>query len=328
MKIQAGGLNDISLEELCLDPAGVLGKISDSTEALSAPVNLDDNKLIRSYLEEIRGVIQIVGVESADSENFEKFANQIDLELRVEPINQDVVKKLILQASFSIFAKHGPKILTEGKNEDIQMQSDHESQKWRISFYKMLRAEKGLEFLRGKEVFDPCAGSCTLAVEAITYLGCKSIVCGDLCFPGGKPIVDSMYYAPKQNLQIYELIFKGLPEWARPDISSRIKGLIVADATAMPLKDNSFDYVLSDPPFGMSCPINGPGILIDILKESLRISRNGAVVLILTEWEDFLNEKFKDLKWEWNYVTPNLSDEGKKPMAYAHVRSLGMDNQS
>lgn len=320
MKLQAGGLNDISLESLCLDPTGVLGRLSDFTEELSAPERLDDNQIIRSFLEEVRGVIQIVGAESVDSENFEKFAQQIDLELRSEPINKDLVKKLTLQASFSIFAKHGPKILTDGNEKFPQFVLDDESQKWRISFYKMLRAQDGLEFLRDKEIFDPCAGSCTLAVEAITYLGCKSIVCGDVCYPGGKPIIDSMYYAPKQNLKIYEILFKSLPEWARPEISSRITGLMVADARDMPIKDKSFDYVLSDPPFGISCPINGPSILIDILKESLRVSREGAVVLILPEWKTRLDKECKDRNWEWNYVTPNLSDEGKKPMAYIHVK--------
>lgn len=122
-----------------------------------------------------------------------------------------------------------------------------------------------------------------------------------LAYAGGQPINGKgQLYEPRLNMQAAQLLFDDLPSWYKPNFSI-VKGLESADAHKLPLKDNSVDYVCTDPPYDKNCP-GGLGVTFGTLDESLRVAKRGAVMMVPLDW-------VKQLKAHGGYEIKTLTGD-------------------
>lgn len=322
MDLRTNGIY-IDLERLYLRPSEIASAFRERQEHNISETrpHQSDQEAICHFLDTLEHNFVFSGMEPADRKIFEDRSVRIRHLLSQDSFSHEEIRDELLQAGLACFVKHGPRVFAYDSFSRTKYAPDSESLRWSISFYKMERAKEGLAFLRGKNILEPCAGSCALALEAVTYLGCQSVVCGDICYDTSHPIFNNVYaYAPLMNLRMFDLFFSVLPRWAQPRALDKIKGVVSHDARQLSFKDGQFDYVLSDPPFGISCPVNGPTILADIIQESLRVATGGAVMLVLQEWKHDIEKFCSQRGFTARYVTPNLANEGKRAMAYMHFQ--------
>jgi tRNA G10 N-methylase Trm11 len=116
------------------------------------------------------------------------------------------------------------------------------------------------------------------------------VTLNDLCYRGGKPIWnsengDGFYYDPEQNLREYVKLFEVYGDFVSMPNFDKISGYEASDVSRrLPFNDNEFDWVFSDPPYGKSMKTKGCDGLIEYLPEILRVSRNGALLIIPEDW--------------------------------------------
>lgn len=109
----------------------------------------------------------------------------------------------------------------------------------------------------------------------------------DLSYEDGRELERlGKFYAPKLNRKMWELLFDDLPSWYKPN-RSIIKEPIASDVRILPFEDKTIDYIVTDPPYGKNCS-GGCDLLVDSINKMRRVTREGSILLIPTDWVDKL----------------------------------------
>jgi 16S rRNA G966 N2-methylase RsmD/cytidylate kinase len=214
--------------------------------------------------------------------NFQSAMYNLDrLETIIHPAGiRDIrqqIKKSLVDCWLGLMMKTVPRFF-EDKNGNITL--DTVSHAWTPEYYKVAEAWPILStILKNKRVLDPFGGAGTL----INLLAARGVISNatvtDIAYRGGTPIDDNgNVYAAELNAQMTHVLFDSLPSWYKPDIS-RIERF-QADARAIPLPDGSFDYIITDPPYGKNHSSGGIGILIGCLPEFERLTRKGSILMV------------------------------------------------
>ena len=224
------------------------------------------------------------------------------------------LRKAITDCWFGLTMKETPRFFAD---QNGNMILDRESEAWTPHFYKIAEAWPVLStILKDKHILDPFAGAGTLANLLMARDIPASVVMSDLAYQGGSPVTDQGYtYLPDMNSQSSRLVFDSLPSWYRPDFSP-MKGYMTADARHLPFEDDSFDYVVGDPPYGRRHPTGGLELMADMLKECTRVAREGSIFLVPHHWPDQITRMGYTVERLTNEVSRGQS---KHPVCYIRV---------
>jgi hypothetical protein len=227
---------------------------------------------------------------------------------------RDQLRKSIIDCWFGLMMKETPRFFT---NEAGERSLDTKSHRWTPEFYKIAEGWPTLStMLKGKEILDPFAGAGTLA----HLLVARDIVAGaqlsDIAFKGGVPLdKEGNMYDSELNSQMTQILFDDLPSWYKPDFS-KITNRFHADALNLPIKDNAVDYIVTDPPYGRNLDRGGIGMLIGALPEFARVSREGSILMLPTNWVEEIENSGQPV----TRLTGDVSrGHSKLPVCYIHV---------
>ncbi|HEU5187483.1 MAG TPA: hypothetical protein VFT87_03190 [Candidatus Saccharimonadales bacterium] len=230
------------------------------------------------------------------------------------------LRKAIVDCWFGLTMKEIPRFF---EDQDGNTVLDTESGAWTPNFYKIAEAWPALStILKDKAILDPFGGAGTL-VNLLVARDIPSLaIMSDLAYKGGVPINDAgNTYLPGLNGQAARLVFDSLPSWYRPDFSP-IKGYVTADARNLPFVDNAVDYIVGDPPYGRRHPTGGIDLLMSVLDECGRVSREGSIFLVPFEWPEQIERAGYKVERLTNEVSRGLS---KHPVCYIKVTSPEQD---
>jgi|GEM_PF-1569084 len=192
------------------------------------------------------------------------------------------LKKSITDCWFGLMMKEAPRFFADEKDVPIV---DTDSRHWTPAFYKVAEGWPILSsLLKDKKILDPFAGAGTLINLLVARGIPQSAVLSDIAFNGGKPVDRKGHtYLPILNNQVSQLLFDNLPSWYKPDFTP-IQGYITASADQLPIRDNAFDYVVADPPYGLNCASGDIELLLSSLTEFNRVATEGSILMVPVEW--------------------------------------------
>jgi 16S rRNA G966 N2-methylase RsmD len=192
------------------------------------------------------------------------------------------LKKSIADCWFGLMMKEAPRFFADEEGKPI---IDKDSKSWTPEFYKVAEGWPVLSsLLKDKKILDPFAGAGTLINLLVARNIPESAVMSDIAYNGGKPVdKEGHTYLPVLNNQISQLLFDNLPSWYKPDFTP-IRGYVTASANQLPLKDNAFDYVVADPPYGRNCATGGIGLLLGSINEFNRVATEGSILMVPVDW--------------------------------------------
>jgi 16S rRNA G966 N2-methylase RsmD len=223
------------------------------------------------------------------------------------------IRNAIVNFIYSIF-RVTPKYYITKTGE---IRKDENSHMWAPEFYKIARAWPLLKsLLIDKEIFDPFAGAGNLSFHLVGRGIIKRAVLGDLSYFGGSPLNgDEIYYDPFLNFGLYSSFFNGLPELFKPD--NRRISFLTMNALNPAFGKRSFDYILTDPPYGKNLNDGGIKSFLKFTESLLPLARKGIIYLIPQEWNSVLiNNGFN-----MQQLTNDLSlGQSKLPTNYVLVR--------
>lgn len=165
---------------------------------------------------------------------------------------------------------------------------DDRSIKYSPSFFKLAESWDVLNNLLGDQsILDPFAGSGSLAQFIDMTIATSQITCSDIHY--GSSI--SYSYLPEDNYREYVKLFSKLPTKYQLS-ASKINGYFFQDATDLSFPSNSFDYVITDPPYGVELE-EGFETFNNSLDELIRVTTKGVLAIVPNTWlgEKVLNEK-------------------------------------
>lgn len=270
-------------------------------------------------------------IHPADANHFS--FNLEGLKYKVERLNgilsrpaidlmREDLRKTIADGWSSLMMKNSPRFF---RDENGVVSIDNESQGWTPEYYKIAEAWPIFSsMLKDKIVLDPFAGAGTLTNLLATRNLPAKILTSDLSYDGGHPLESSgKFYAPDLNRKMWEILFDDLPSWYKPD-HSRVGPAVAADVRSLPFEDKSIDYIVADPPYGKNCP-GGLDLLQDALSEMKRVTREGNILLIPTEWLEALQASGHELE----QLTRDVS-RGKSglPTCYVYIPTRKSNNRS
>lgn len=229
---------------------------------------------------------------------------------------RDLIRSNAIDSAFSLFMRSVPRFYEEGEGGGLKL--DTSSTKWTPEFYKVAMAMPTLNtLLQDKKILDPFGGAGSL----MFYLAAKeipeSIVCSDICYPGGVYVgEEEAWYSPISNQQSIMSLFSSLPSWARPDFS-RIKGFVTSDVMRLPLPDDAVDVVVGDPPYGINCAQGNAQVLALALPELMRVSKEGMLTMLPEAWVPTLQKS----SYQVEKITADLSQGASNlPTCYVFIR--------
>ena len=192
------------------------------------------------------------------------------------------LKKSITDCWFGLMMKEAPRFFADKEGTPI---IDTDSKSWTPEFYKIAEGWPILSsLLKDQKILDPFAGAGTLINLLVARNIPESALLSDIAFNGGKPVdKEGHTYLPVLNNQISQLLFDNLPSWYKPDFSP-IQGYVTANANQLPIRDDSFDYVVADPPYGRNCATGGIGLLLGSINEFNRVATKGSILMVPVEW--------------------------------------------
>lgn len=224
------------------------------------------------------------------------------------------LKNAIIDCWFGLMMKEAPRFF---KKPDGTTILDNESRAWTPEFYKIGEAWPILSgMLKDKSILDPFAGAGTLVNLLVARNIPSEAVLSDIAYEGGKPVdKEGHTYMPKLNGQIAQMLFDDLPSWYKPDFSP-IKGYVTASANRLPFADDSFDYVVADPPYGKNCASGGLGLLLGSMPNFNRVARNGSLLMVPMDWV----KEIRDSGYNVRQLTNDVSrGHSKLPVCYILV---------
>lgn len=217
------------------------------------------------------------------------------------------IRKMLLHTVFALLLKRAPRFLRRQNNT---LEIDTISQKWTPEYYKLMVAWQTIKaYLGNKFVLDPFAGAGTF-INVLTARGIvRGAVLGDISYVGGRPLNgEDVFYEPDFNTYMIHALFNILPSWYKPDCLERTKGYVTLDAIRLPFTDESFDWVIGDPPYGINLNDGGLDLLFEIIPEVLRVSRNGGFFLVPIQWVKKIREKGIEVEQLTDDLSNNNSD--------------------
>jgi hypothetical protein len=186
-------------------------------------------------------------------------------------------------------------------NADGTTGVDRTSHAWTPPHYKLSAAEPILKSLmKDKNILDPFAGASVM----LSYLAASGIIDkatgSDIAYRGGRSIDGDSTYDPWLNNEMLRFPFDNLSSRHKPS-TRKIEDFVTADATALPFDDNQFDYIVTDPPYGISFneDIN---TFLESMPELLRVAKLGVIGLVPVSW----SEKFDTSLYEVKTLTGEL----------------------
>lgn len=230
--------------------------------------------------------------------NFESIKNKIDrlsimmADTAISSIRHDI-KDTVIDGWSSLMMKHTPRFFIDhGGNLSV----DNRSQRWTPEHYKIAEAWPIFStLLKDKTILDPFAGAGTLVNLLASREAPKEVYTTDLSYEDGRELEGlGKFYAPKLNRKMWELLFDDLPSWYKPS-RSIIKEPIASDVRILPFEDKTIDYIVTDPPYGKNCS-GGCDLLVDSINEMRRVTREGSILLIPTDWVDKLQTSGIEVK--------------------------------
>ncbi len=226
------------------------------------------------------------------------------------------LKKSITDCWFGLMMKEAPRFFADEKGVPMV---DTDSKSWTPEFYKVAEGWPILSsLLKDKKILDPFAGAGTLINLLVARNIPQSAVLSDIAFNGGRPVDKKGHtYLPALNNQVSQLLFDNLPSWYKPDFTP-IQGYVTASANQLPIRDNAFDYVVADPPYGRNCASGGIGLLLGSINEFNRVATEGSILMVPVEW-------VKEIAAAGHTVTQLTTDvsrgHSKLPVCYILVES-------
>lgn len=173
-------------------------------------------------------------------------------------------------------------------SDSQQVLPDFVSQRWSTGYYRIDQSLSALrERLQGKKVLDPYAGSGSLEFALMTLGIIENVTLGDIAYPGGQPItvIDEVgyYYDPLKNITEYNKMLKSFVPNRKPLPKPSV--VLVDTKKQIPFADNSFDYIITDPPYGVNFELNDcRKMFANTRFELLRVSKQGILTFIPESW--------------------------------------------
>lgn len=170
------------------------------------------------------------------------------------------------------------------------------SAQWSPGFYRLHLAMNQLqERLQGSTVLDPFAGSGSMMNTLMALDIPESVTLNDIGYIPGSPIGSingkSFYYHPQANRDEYTHLFSQYQASIPMPNFDKVEDCTSADVgEGLPFKNNAFDWVFTDPPYGRALGQVGVERFLHYLPEILRVSRNGALLLIPECWLAIIDE--------------------------------------
>ncbi len=192
-------------------------------------------------------------------------------------IREDI-KKALVDCWFGLMMKQVPRFFEDA---DGNISLDEVSHAWTPEYYKVAEAWPVLKtLLKGKNILDPFGGAGTL-VNLLAARGViRKAVLSDISYYGGQSIDKHGHtYATELNAQMSHVLFDNLPSWYKPNLDV-IEDRVQADATHLPFRDGSFDFVVTDPPYGKNHDSGGIGLTIGCLPEFERVTTRGTIMML------------------------------------------------
>ncbi len=238
----------------------------------------------------------------------------------IKAIRQDI-KKALVDCWFGLMMKQVPRFF-ENAAGDISL--DEVSHAWTPEYYKVAEAWPVLKtILKGKRILDPFGGAGTL----VNLLAARDIVqsarLSDISYRGGVPVDHHGHtYSTQLNAEMSRVLFDELPSWYKPNLDI-IEDRVSANARQLPFTDRSFDYIVTDPPYGKNHDSGGIGLTIGCLPEFERVTRKGTIMMMpmrsATNKTDWASE-IKSAGYPVQILTSDVS-RGRSgwPVCYARI---------
>lgn len=204
----------------------------------------------------------------------------------------------------SVYLKQGPHYLVD--SHGVRSVDTH-THIWTPGFYRIEPALADVvPLIAGQDVLDPFAGSGSFMNAFAALQIPRSIVCGDICYPGGRPIFpdSDLYYDPVSNRDQLEAVYAVLPARYHPHLSSIVKQYITHDAAKMEFPDKKFDWIVSDPPYGIRNQPGGSEYVYTMMSELKRVVKQGIIFIAPLRWGDFFKNRGEKVEALTREVVP------------------------
>jgi len=230
------------------------------------------------------------------------------------------IKKALVDCWFGLMMKQVPRFF---EDVDGNISLDEVSHAWTPEYYKVAEAWPVLKtMLKNKNILDPFGGAGTL-VNLLAARGViKSAVLSDIAYLGGQPIDNHGHtYATELNAQMSHVLFDNLPSWYKPNLDI-IEKRVTANSMDLPFDDDSFDYIVTDPPYGKNHDSGGIGLTIGSLREFERVTKLGTIMLLPMQPTDWAKQ-ISAAGYKVDLLTGDVSGgQSGYPVRYALINHL------
>jgi hypothetical protein len=203
---------------------------------------------------------------------------------------RDKIRWQLNRAVFSLYLKTSPRFFID-VNE--KMVCDIVSAAWTSDYFRIEPVLCHLnKYIQGKIILDPMAGSGNDMNLVAAFCRPRSIICTDMCYKNGQKVPGTeMHYQPLRNRQEIEKLFTGLPDYYQPHLSKIIQKYEYQNVKKLSFVDKEFDWVITDPPFGINFKPGGFNYFVTLLPELLRVVSCGIIFSSMLDWEKQLERK-------------------------------------
>jgi 16S rRNA G966 N2-methylase RsmD len=188
----------------------------------------------------------------------------------------------LLHGWANLFGRNAPRF---NKTPEGEIVIDYDTTKYSPEYYKISELYQAFRHkFTNKTILDPFGGS-GMMLNVFAARGIASeITLTDIQYDESNGNV----YVPNMNLQSWQLAFDNLPSWYHPKIYP-VKTYAM-DARELKFPDKSFDFVVTDPPYGKNCLNGNLQIVKESIPELLRVAKEGVFMLVPEEWNDQLDD--------------------------------------
>ncbi len=248
--------------------------------------------LLLRFLNKLKKTRNTFGLDPRDGVMFDDvYPKLIQLIPQLSKLKDNTLKKLkqditdqLNRAVFVFFLKGASRYLKTPAGDN---KSDFVSQAWTLEYFRIEPVlPKLTQLIRGRTILDPFAGSGNDMLLVAAACSPKNIVCSDLCYAGGMYVPGTeMYYDPKRNREEIEKIYENLPDWCNPHLSRIMTKYTYANAKNLPFPQNTFDWIVTHPPFGINLQPGGADYFLSLLPQLMQVVAQGIVFSSPTDWK-------------------------------------------
>lgn len=277
------------------DPSTVR-RVRYTIDTLSIP---QEAASLKEFLSEIENKSKSLTSDPRDKDLFNKYIQLTSVNIgNLEKSgfsNKENIRRIIRyhlhSTVLALYLKHGPHFLKDSQGNEIP---DNRTHLWTPGFYRIEPALPTIApLIADQDILDPFAGSGSF-MHAFSALGIpRTVTCGDICYIGGRPILPETdwFYNPIHNCEQFEAVYNSLPDTYRPHLSQTITGYVTHDAASMGFQDKAFDWIVSDPPYGISHQPGGVDYFASMVPEMMRVVRQGGIFIVPLDWNKQLEKQ-------------------------------------